>query len=118
MKSKLQWLEYDRMLLSQASSLAELFLLPGVPIFERRNAGQQNASSQPDYGLHGEDYAGGGGEDWDDEPGFSEGTAEGAWQSSTAAADLIEAPRKVAQIGINYARASKQVCPCNICSRP
>lgn len=41
-----------------------------------------------------------------------ERAAEGlpSWEGSTGVGDLIEAPRKVAQIGINYARASKQVC--------
>ena len=43
--------------------------------------------------------------------GDGEGVADGGWADLDfgKAGDLIEAPRKVAQIGISYARASKQV---------
>ena len=43
--------------------------------------------------------------------GGGEGAADGGWADLDfgESSDLIEAPRKVAQVGISYARASKQV---------
>lgn len=90
----------------QASSLAELFGLPGIPIFENRAATQQ-AASQNDFEMGGSDYSGGD-DAWDGGDDFSGGLGDHSWSSDLQASDLIEAPRKVAQIGINYARASKQ----------
>ena len=90
----------------QASSLAELFGLPGVPIFENR-ANTQQTASQNTFETGGSDY-GGGDDAWDEGHDFSGGLTNNTWSSDLQASDLIEAPRKVAQIGINYARASKQ----------
>jgi hypothetical protein len=67
-------------------------------------AAQRDRNSQAAYHSDGEGYGNdGGGSDGD--------LAEGGWGDVDfgEAGDLIEAPRKVAQIGINYARASKQV---------
>ena len=94
------------MLTLQASSLAELFGLPGVPIFENRTSTQQQAS-QHSFETGDSEY-GGGNDAWDDSDGYGGGLADNTWSSDLQASDLIEAPRKVAQIGINYARASKQ----------
>jgi len=91
----------------QASSLAELFLKPGQPIFEAPVAAQRDRLSQS-QAAYASDEEGSDGEDRGYDDG---GAAEGGWGDVDfgEAGELMEAPRKVAQIGINYARASKQV---------
>ena len=76
---------------------------------ERRARTQQSTVSQSDAGYADDGEAAGmWGEDADGADGLDEGSS--AWAQDSVLGDLIEAPRKVAQIGINYARASKQVC--------
>ena len=49
------------------------------------------------------------GVDWEHAYSDTENGPDLSWTTSGQASDLIEAPRKIAQLGINYARASKQV---------
>lgn len=94
----------------QASSLAELFFVPGMPIFASKPAStaQHGAQNSLASGLNNAEDLG---EGWSNDGDFAGGTDEAPWGSTLESGDLIEAPRKVAQIGINYARASKQVLP-------
>lgn len=101
-----------RFLGTQASSLAELFLKPGRPIFASASSaeGSQHGAADSDQDLapasaFGEEFAEEHGEDDEDGP------ESGGWGDVDFGdlAGLVEAPRKVAQIGINYARAAKQV---------
>lgn len=96
----------------QPSQLFELFLVPDIPFhktqFYRGSANAtQLATSQEerinDFGDYGDDDYGNGGSDGED------GLDGWGDVNFDATDDLISAPRKVAQIGINYARASKQV---------
>jgi len=81
-------------------------LKPGQPIFEAPVAAQRDRHSQAAYDSNR-------GGDGNEDGGYDGEPAEGGWGDVDfgEAGDLIEAPRKVAQIGINYARASKQVPP-------
>ena len=94
----------------QASSLAELFLKPGQPIFTTDPPTGEIQQPQLAAGYDSDD-----GDmheaSFDASGGDGEDAADGGWADLDfgESSDLIEAPRKVAQIGISYARASKQV---------
>lgn len=95
----------------QTSQLFELFLIPGIPFHEtpfyRGSKSKAQPSRQPqNEDSDFEDYGNDQYDDGNDGEGAMDGWGDVNFEGAT---DLIDAPRKVAQIGINYARASKQV---------